>query len=501
LNGSDLAQYIDSYVVSPSPHTVTGLGIIGDSASEEYTTGSYTVSNNYPELLYNDTLPNFIPNTYSRKFARNNGPLLNGGTFGIWDPVRTIGFKYNCGLSGATTYSAFGKTFDGGVLANNRQDSIMKTLVTAGEVSHCIVSVGSNNWSPGNPNPPQTSGNGTTPLSVAPNVGAFESIYNGAWGSSEINAYNARYIADIRGMIDNIAAGGACKFILCGPFDYGNVLYSRVLYPDVNKRSLVSQAQYQANELLRLLAEEKQCVFFDSMGWCNDLWGTTLEEQESHLISGWLQNQNSYGVLSTDCSEDALHPGTLWHGLFANGMIYGLNAWGCSYTPFTDGEILANRGLAIGSGGPGLSATAADINYDPLYANSITAALMSRFNNDTDNDLVNLQDLIGDRLWVDYADGDTNLDYVVMSHPNTSLMENSSPRIEDHSVFFDAYSNDGFRVEIILDKLEKAFGEPYTLTMWQRGHVDTFFEGRQVEHEDRVFHGRLEINYRMQKTD
>ena len=292
--------------LSPSSTTtIVGLGVLGDSNSDEYRAddnrgGSYaSVTFSWVELI-----------------AAQRG--VNLGAWGTWGEPRRTGFKYNWARSGSTVHDAIAAG----------QHTGLAEQVASGEVSHVIIWIGTNDFATWN--------------------GTYQEIYDGRLSGKALQAKLDGITADLALAVDTIENAGKAKVLLV-------TIAQRAIspdvisqFPDAAKRRRVSDAIQTTNAQLSAMASARGVAVVDSNGLMQALLQRVDKTGQLHIgtvqINVFGQGSDPHnGQLDSDVG----HPGTILSGLIANEMFIRPfdKQFGAGILPLSDDEILHSAGL------------------------------------------------------------------------------------------------------------------------------------------------------------
>jgi lysophospholipase L1-like esterase len=290
--------------VTPTPMQIKGIGVIGDSQSDEYR------ADDNRGLTYASTTLNWV------EILANNRKLPFG-EWGEYEEPRRTGYSYNFARSGATTTS----------MLESGQHSGVSQLVRAGKVNLVVIYIGANDFAP------FVSDDG------------YEPIYYDNLADIDVKRKVNRLVADIRTAVDTVHAGGEVRMLIVGVPDWGKHLPIQIAFPLPDKRERVTRAVSDVNSQLRRLASEYKAGFADPNAFFDDI---TQRRKNAEIQVG---DQTITQALPSDNPrnaflEDSIHPGTVLQGLFANYLIQNMNSQlGTSVRLLSDQEILDSAGL------------------------------------------------------------------------------------------------------------------------------------------------------------
>jgi phospholipase/lecithinase/hemolysin len=285
--------------------TVAGLGVLGDSNSDEYRAdddrgGAYaSITFSWVELI-----------------AARRG--LNLGPWGTWDEPRRTGFKYNWSRSGETTHDAI----------ESGQHTGLAAQVASGEVSHVIVWIGTNDFASWN--------------------GNYQEIYDGRLNGKALQAKLDAIVADITLAVDTITRAGQVNLLLA-------TIPERPATPDMMRRFPAEAGRRQVNEAIRAvntrlmtMASSRGIAVVDSNALMQALFqrmdktgALRLGNEQINVLGKG--SEPHYGQLD----DEAGHPGTILSGLIANEIVIRPldEQLGANIPPLSDEEILQSAGL------------------------------------------------------------------------------------------------------------------------------------------------------------
>lgn len=299
--------YLSVAPTSGQAPTAIHLGIMGDSASDEYRAdddrgGAYASTTlSWDELL-----------------ERHRG--INIGRWGTWGGTRRSGYEYNWALSGATAED----------VVNTGQARGLAQQVASGEVNTVVLYVGVNDFSIWN--------------------GAYAKIYNGTLADTTLEAYINSIVSSIATAIDTIRAAGPVNMIVITLAE-GGATFSQ--FPDPAKRQLVSNAIVSVNAGIRSVVNMRPGVALVDL---HNAASDPMISSRVVLTNGNLMvaGQGISVTVNGDEPHHALlsdgHFGTVIGCLLANYIfIYPLNSrFGQNIPPFSDQECLTNAGIFVG---------------------------------------------------------------------------------------------------------------------------------------------------------
>ena len=289
-------------LAAPVQSAAPGLGILGDSNTDEYRAddnrgGAYAATTlNWAELLQR----------------------YRGTDWGVWgtrsEPRRT-GYAYNWARSGATACSM-----------SNSQTSGLAAQVSAGQVSDVVIFVGSNDFHSWN--------------------GTYDEIYTGALSDAGVQSKVNSILNCITTSVAALQNAGAQHVILANYADPGSTRDFQTRYPSASGRQRVSNAIMAVNSGLDSLIVARGLIKVD---WAN--FGTSLLgriDASGNIIVGGIaidtatHNDEPHHL---QLGDSIGHIGTVVNGIIANLFIDALNRAGRGIARFSEGDMLVNAGI------------------------------------------------------------------------------------------------------------------------------------------------------------
>jgi phospholipase/lecithinase/hemolysin len=283
---------------------IKGIGVVGDSQSDEYQ------ADDARGYEYAPTTLNWVEQLVKSRH-------MNFGTWQIWGDVRRTGFAYNWSRTGATTES---------VLVNEQAEGLASQIKQS-EVNIAIVYIGANDFAPYN------------------TTDGYLPIYNGSISDSALAEKIERVATNIETTILTLQKAGKVQIFLVTVPDWNVSLQVQVGFYDQEKRARVSGAVNAVNRKITLFARKHSLPVIDVNAFYREqlqnapLGSLTIGlEHVTLLIPG---DEPHHAFLS-----DAVHPGTVVNGLFANYVITRLNQeLGTNIALLEQSEMLGNAGL------------------------------------------------------------------------------------------------------------------------------------------------------------
>ncbi len=283
---------------------IGGLGILGDSASDEYRAddnrgGAYAETTlNWMELL-----------------VRQRG--IDAGPWGGRSEPRRSGYAYNWARSGAVAAD----------LIDTGQATGLAAQVAAGNVSTVVIMVGANDFAIWN--------------------GTYSQVYSGTVSGLALTEKVDGIVDSLRQAVEALQAAGPARIFIATLSDRGSVPVFQQTFPDAAKRQRVTDAIVRVNDGIRQLALDRGVVVVDFY-----TYGSTLLPRfdangnldvGGELISFAESGDEPHHLLLADND----HAGTVASGLIANYFIGAFASAGLEASPFTDAEILVNAGITV----------------------------------------------------------------------------------------------------------------------------------------------------------
>lgn len=287
------------------PVEIKGIGILGDSTSDEYRADDERGGE------YAETTLSWVEQLVESRD-------LDFGRWGTWDEPRRTGYEYNWSRSGATAHT----------MITSGQHTGLAKQVAEGKVSVVILWIGGNDFHLKN--------------------GPYEEIYNGTLNKAGVQKKIDAIIADIALATDTILAAGDVKMGIVTVTDQGMGQEAQQIYPDPAKRQRVTDVVNAVNAKIVELAEERGIVVIDS----NRLGMELFDRVDANgyvVIAGEKIDTKQPGdePHHLQLGDWIGHSGTVLSGLVANEVfIKPFNdAFGLGIDPLTDEEILRNAGI------------------------------------------------------------------------------------------------------------------------------------------------------------
>jgi phospholipase/lecithinase/hemolysin len=288
-----------------APAALGGIGILGDSTSDEYRAEDARGGD-------------FAANTlgWVEQLVKNR--KLNFGAWGQWDEPRRTGYEYNWARTGATANT----------MHTGGQVKGLAEQVAAGKVSFVLLWIGGNDFHMRN--------------------GPYEEIYNGTLHGADLQAKLDGFTSDVVRAMDIILAAGKVKMAVVTVTDQGMAHQAPQLFPDPAGRQKVTDAINAVNVTITKEAEARGVLVIDS----NQLAKALFARYDSRgylVIGGQKIDANTPGddPHHLQLGDWIGHSGTVLSGIIANSLfIEPFNkAYQLGIQPLSDEEILKNAGL------------------------------------------------------------------------------------------------------------------------------------------------------------
>jgi hypothetical protein len=278
---------------------ITGLGIAGDSLSDEYAVETYSYARNWNELL-----------------ADERGVDL--GPIGDYGEPRRMGYAYNWARAGATSQT----------LLDDEQHTELAAQINAGLVSHAVLSIGPNDFFPDF---------GSAYFNIAAEI----------WTPQQIQAYSDQVVANIETALATLAATDVL-LVMSNIADYGVATLTRQA-ATAEQRERVTVVIDAINVRLEDMASTYGVPLVDINGVSRFFFGPNHAPIDSWEIGG-VAITNTAGVGPTNAFvDDDIHPHTVVQSQIANLYLTAFNlAYETPVDLFSEEETLALEGLAYG---------------------------------------------------------------------------------------------------------------------------------------------------------
>jgi phospholipase/lecithinase/hemolysin len=301
-----IQNFMATYFPAPTPKhfVITGVGVIGDSQSDEYQADDHRGYQYAPTTL-----------GWVEQLVKNR--KIDFGPWNTWGDSRRTGFGYNWAQTGATSQS----------MISSGQHTGLVQQVKDGTVNLVIIYIGANDFAPYN------------------TIDGYYPVYSGALAGKELMLKENKLVDAIETVIMTIREAGKTNIVVVTVPDWSLSGIFRVAYPDTSGQQRVSNAVTGVNTKLKLIAKKYAVALAD----INVFYKQYLTE--APLGSIRIGSEDITLLVPSDephsaFLSDGIHPGTVVSGLFARFLIQQINqSFGATIAPLTDEEILQNAGL------------------------------------------------------------------------------------------------------------------------------------------------------------
>lgn len=304
---------------------IDGLGVAGDSLSDEYAVETYNYASNWVEQLAATGL-NF------------GAPQMSG------EPRRT-GFAYNWARAGATSTT----------LLTSGQHVGLADQIASNLVSHALLAIGQNDF--------------------AYFSDAYAGIYNQSWPDLVIEEYVDQVVSNIHTALSELTPGGA-DLVLANLADYGVAPATRFSFPDAAKRDRVTAVIADVNARLSEMALDFQIPLVDTFSFTQSFLGTNANPILSQTIGGVeIRNASIPDPNNPDLTygfvDDGIHPSNVPQAVLANLFTTAFNSgYGTSAPMFTEQQMVQNAGLTYGGSDTFNAAYGSYVDLPPTLSTS-----------------------------------------------------------------------------------------------------------------------------------
>jgi lysophospholipase L1-like esterase len=301
VNGTvDIGAY---EAAASSTTTITGIGVLGDSLSDEYSDSAsgatYAYAKNWVELL-------------------DSYRSLNFGSWETNSEPRLDGYAYNWARWAATTTT----------LLSQGQDTGLASQIQSGSVNTVVIEIGQND------------------------IGyAYQNLYNGSWTTTQIASFETTILTNIETAIKTVNIDNA-QIVISNIIDPAAAVLLRSTYTDASKRAIVSAVVDEINTKIAALANEYNIALANLNGLCKTLLGNSFTN--ASVTIGGVAITNAATDSSHSASyffvADGTHPGTVGQSLIANVIATALNEkYAANIATFSESQIMAMAGLTYTS--------------------------------------------------------------------------------------------------------------------------------------------------------
>jgi hypothetical protein len=287
---------------------IAGLGVAGDSWSDEYAHETYNYAQNWAELLRTQRgvdlgePVNFLP------------PDHPSG-----DPMefRRTGTAFNYAYTGATMLD----------LLIQAQDINISALYTAGEVSHAVLMIGNVDFAPGSE--------------------AFNNIANGVWNQfdkdEQVTLFSLNFEAAISAL-SNVPN----KVLVATIPDPTLTPHGRTLSTPTG-RAAVSDFMATINSKIKEISAKYHQPVIDLAGLATAILGTPANPATQRTIGGNVYTVTGGTSKTNLFVQGGVLPHTVFNAMVANLVMEGLNfAYGENLPLFTEQQIVTLAGQTYG---------------------------------------------------------------------------------------------------------------------------------------------------------
>ena len=304
-NASYTATFSPTVATGPTPRqqAIVGLGVLGDSSSDEYR------ANDNRGGAYASTTLNWV-----ELLQRYRG--VNVGAWGTRAEPRRTGYEYNWARTGARALD----------LIRQGQHTGVAQQVREGRVSHVVIWIGSNDFAEWN--------------------GTYAEVYNGTLSDRQVQQKVRDIVSSITTAVQTVQAAGDARLMLVNLGDVGMSPAYVAKYPNVTGRQRVTNAIAAVNAGLASLAGSRDILLVDAFAFGQSIMGQVRGGNlyvDGVAISPIRSGDEPHHALL----GDSIHAGTVMNGLLANALfIERANAgFDIGIDPFTNQEILRFAGI------------------------------------------------------------------------------------------------------------------------------------------------------------
>lgn len=286
-----------------------GLGVFGDSLSDEYLEQSYNYAKNWVEQSVMIRGVNVGPTAAAAGQPGNT-----------WGEPRRTGYAANWARAGANSSSLLGII--------NSNNALIDTQVASNQITHAVIAIGANDFNPG----------GT----------AWNNIYAGNWTPLQIQNHRNMVVNNITTIVNTLQSKGIHLVVSSVP-DYGTTPAVRSAYPNATQRQLVTSVINDVNLAVLQLAQSEQIVFADLFGMAEAVFGTNASPNATLTIGGNVIDLSSAGVAASNAFvADGIHPHILLQGAIGSLFLESLQqGYQTGVLPFTEQETVEFAGLTF----------------------------------------------------------------------------------------------------------------------------------------------------------
>ena len=275
---------------------IVGLGVIGDSYSDEYSDQNLSEGKSWVQIL-------------------SSARAVPVGATGNWGEPRRNGFEFNWARAGATST----------LVDSQGQTSGVVGQIADGDVSHVVVMVGHEDFGITSP--------------------AYSGIFQGTWTTAQIDQYVENVTSNIYSVLSDLAIGQVST-ILVNLFDDSLSPAAKAITSNATLRERVSAVVDRVNLNLRDLANSHHVPFLDLHGLAEELLGDNPTPIASWDVGGVTISNTAGAAASNSFISNRVNPHTALQAVFANLVITGLNLGYDSAIPIlSEADIASIAGI------------------------------------------------------------------------------------------------------------------------------------------------------------
>lgn len=303
-----LTDHILRYFVQRPPYQkieLKGIGVIGDSQSDEYRSDDNRGSN-YSNATFN----------WVEILAQERG--VDFGPWSYYEEPRRQGYEYNFARSGATAQS----------MIDQNQHVSLATYVKNENVNVVIIFIGANDYAP----------------FIYDNQ--YDQLYREEVSPEDLFDKQNKIVANIETAVETVKRSGTPQIVIVTIPDWGNLTTVKLAFPIPMHRFRVTEAIKTTNDKIMQMATKYDGVtIIDIQEYYRTL--RTSENEYQVTVGGvsldqYLPQNNPQSALL----KDGIHSGTILNGLLANFILKTVNDKLTTPIPLlTDKEILRSAGI------------------------------------------------------------------------------------------------------------------------------------------------------------
>lgn len=288
---------------------IAGLGVAGDSWSDEYANETYNYAQNWEELLRTQR---GVDLGTPVNFAPPDDPV-NG------DPTefRRVGTSFNYAFTGATALD----------LLIQAQDINISSQFSAGEVSHAVLMIGNVDFAPGSD--------------------AFNNIANGTWDQTEQNSQVTLFGLNFEAAVS--ALSNVANKVLVSTIPDPTITPQGRTLSTTTGRAAVSSFMTAINSKVKEVAAKYHQPVIDLAGLATTILGTPTNLATQRTIGGNVYTVTGGTPKTNLFVQGGVLPHTVFNAMVANLVIEGLNfAYNENLAKFTEQQIVTLAGQSYG---------------------------------------------------------------------------------------------------------------------------------------------------------